>query len=317
MNRSEFMAGLRKLLVSIPEDEREEALQYYEGYFEDAGPENEGNVIKELGSPEKVASIIWADSKEGSRESGEFTETGYTDVRFDERKRPACRENPPQKRQGKDEAHKSENAYSYHETSYTTSGLGVGSGAQGAGARQETDGRGQDDGGYKAGSGYGAGDGYGSGGGYGAGGGYGTGGAYGQGRRAAGEMRTNKTVKIVMIIVLALVVLRMFGWLVPAVFGGVMGIVGVLLGIFGCLVGFAFAGVGIAVAGVAVLAVGIGGLAGTFATAILVMGVGLLLIGLGVAFTILMVKVCLVVYPAVFRFVVNLVRRIFNGREAA
>lgn len=130
-------------------------------------------------------------------------------------------------------------------------------------------------------------------------------------------MRTNKTVKIVMIIVLALVVLRMFGWLVPAVFGGVMGIVGVLLGIFGCLVGFAFAGVGIAVAGVAVLAVGIGGLAGTFAAAILVMGVGFLLIGLGVAFTILMVKVCLVVYPAVFRFVVNLVRRIFNGREAA
>ena len=43
MNRSEFMAGLRKLLVSIPEDEREEALQYYEDYFEDAGPENEGS----------------------------------------------------------------------------------------------------------------------------------------------------------------------------------------------------------------------------------------------------------------------------------
>ncbi len=299
MNRSEFMAGLRKLLVSIPEDEREEALQYYEDYFEDAGPENEGNVIKELGSPEKVASIIWADSKEGSRESGEFTETGYSDVRFDERKRPACRENPPQKREGKDEAHQAENAYSYHETSYTTSGPGVGNGPR------EAAGRGQDDGGHGAGNGYGAGS------------GYGTGGAYGQGRRAAGEMRTNKTVKIVMIIVLALVVLRMFGWLVPAVFGGVMGIVGVLLGIFGCLVGFAFAGVGIAVAGVAVLAVGIGGLAGTFAAAILVMGVGFLLIGLGVAFTILMVKVCLVVYPAVFRFVVNLVRRIFNGREAA
>ena len=63
MNRSEFMAGLRKLLVSIPEDEREEALQYSEDNDEDAGPENEGNLIKDLGSHEKVASINWADSK--------------------------------------------------------------------------------------------------------------------------------------------------------------------------------------------------------------------------------------------------------------
>lgn len=324
MSRSEFMAELRKLLVSIPEEEREEALQYYENYFEDAGPENEENVIKELGSPEKVASIIWTDSKEGSRESGEFTETGYTDVRFDEKKRPACRENRPQKRHEEEKAYKAENAYSYRETSYTTNGQGVGNGSQEPGARQGADGQGQTDDGYGTGGGYGAGagngsgaeNGYGTSDGYGAGGGYGSGG-YRHGRRASGEARTNKPLKIVLIIVLGVLILRMFGWLVPAAFGGIMGILGIFLGIFGCLVGFALAGVGIAVAGVAVLVVGISGLAGMFASAILVMGVGLLLLGLGVALTILMTKLCMVVYPAVFRFVVNLVRRIFYGKEAA
>ena len=70
MNRAEFMSALEKLLVSISEDERAEALQYYEDYFEDAGPENEEQVIKELGSPEKVAAIIWADIRGGSEKNG-------------------------------------------------------------------------------------------------------------------------------------------------------------------------------------------------------------------------------------------------------
>ena len=37
MNREEFMAKLKALLGDIPADEREEALQYYEDYFDDAG----------------------------------------------------------------------------------------------------------------------------------------------------------------------------------------------------------------------------------------------------------------------------------------
>ena len=37
MNREEFMAKLKALLGDIPAEEREEALQYYEDYFDDAG----------------------------------------------------------------------------------------------------------------------------------------------------------------------------------------------------------------------------------------------------------------------------------------
>ena len=48
MNRAQFMEQLKKLLSDISEAERLEALEYYENYFDDAGPENEEAVIREL-----------------------------------------------------------------------------------------------------------------------------------------------------------------------------------------------------------------------------------------------------------------------------
>ncbi len=80
MSRKEFMEQLEKLLMDIPQEERVEALSYYNGYFEDAGVENEENIIRELESPEKVAKIIKADI--GVDEEMEYTETGYEDTRF-------------------------------------------------------------------------------------------------------------------------------------------------------------------------------------------------------------------------------------------
>ena len=55
MNRTEYMRQLESLLQNISATEREEALQYYNEYFNDAGPENEQNVIEALGNPVKVA----------------------------------------------------------------------------------------------------------------------------------------------------------------------------------------------------------------------------------------------------------------------
>lgn len=81
MNRVQFMEQLKKLLADIPKDERDEALDYYESYFDDAGPENEAAVIRELGSPGKVAAIIKADLKESSEEYAQYTERGYEDTR--------------------------------------------------------------------------------------------------------------------------------------------------------------------------------------------------------------------------------------------
>ena len=80
MNRKEFMDRLEKLLWNISDSEREEALQYYNDYFDDAGPENEDSVIADLVSPEQVAQKIKAGLSDNT---SEFSEQGYRDTRFE------------------------------------------------------------------------------------------------------------------------------------------------------------------------------------------------------------------------------------------
>lgn len=64
MNRNEYMAALRRALSGLPDEERANALRYYEEYFDDAGPENEGEAIAGLGAPESVAAQILNDYRE-------------------------------------------------------------------------------------------------------------------------------------------------------------------------------------------------------------------------------------------------------------
>ena len=64
MDRAQFMRELEELLADISETERQDALEFYNNYFDDAGIENEASVIRDLGSPEKVAAIIKADLKD-------------------------------------------------------------------------------------------------------------------------------------------------------------------------------------------------------------------------------------------------------------
>ena len=60
MNRVEFMQELERLLMDILENDRIDAIAYYHDYFDEAGEDNEAQVIRELGSPEKVAATIKA-----------------------------------------------------------------------------------------------------------------------------------------------------------------------------------------------------------------------------------------------------------------
>lgn len=76
MNRAEFMSRLSSLLQDVPLAEREEALQYYNDYFDDAGEGNEASVIAALGSPEELAKSIKAGLADGGN-AGEFTESGF------------------------------------------------------------------------------------------------------------------------------------------------------------------------------------------------------------------------------------------------
>lgn len=85
MTRAEYMRQLESLLSSVPDSEREEALQYYNDYFDDASDQEDDEVIKSLGSPEELAESIKAGLSDDGNQ-GMFTEDGFktSEVKKDE-----------------------------------------------------------------------------------------------------------------------------------------------------------------------------------------------------------------------------------------
>ena len=110
MDRAEFLNRLEAQLLDVPQAEREEALQYYEDYLNDAGDAGDFDILQELGTPEEVADSIrsglgqdssgvgersydsqssrsgpagenWQDSSRSGQagDSGYFSENGYVD----------------------------------------------------------------------------------------------------------------------------------------------------------------------------------------------------------------------------------------------
>lgn len=84
MRRDEFIRELEYLLQDIPDEDKADAIAYYRDYLEEAGPEKEEEVIRDFGSPERVAAIIRSDLNGSLEDGGEFTEKGYEDERFRE-----------------------------------------------------------------------------------------------------------------------------------------------------------------------------------------------------------------------------------------
>lgn len=76
MGKEKFLKELEYLLMDLSEEERQEALQYYRDYFEDAGLEHEQDILRELGSPERTAAELKG-SLNGQEDGGEFSERGY------------------------------------------------------------------------------------------------------------------------------------------------------------------------------------------------------------------------------------------------
>lgn len=58
MNKAEYMDALRVHLRRLPKEDQVKALEYFEEYFSDAGPENEAKAIDDLGAPESAAEQI-------------------------------------------------------------------------------------------------------------------------------------------------------------------------------------------------------------------------------------------------------------------
>lgn len=62
MNREQYIKELRSKLINFSSDEKDEAILYYEEYFDEAGDEHEQDIIKELGPVSQLASQINAEA---------------------------------------------------------------------------------------------------------------------------------------------------------------------------------------------------------------------------------------------------------------
>lgn len=253
MNRKDFMAKLEQLLRSIPAEERREALQYYEYYFDDAGAEHEEEVIQELGSPEKVAAMIGADLKPGSEENGEFTEHGFTDERFEEKETPAMRGDHT----------KRGDRYSFHQEENQNRGYSGSYGYENGASRQA-------------------------------------------------KPRTSKTLKVLLIVAIILVVSPVA---VPVILGVAAVVFGLVVAAFVMFAAFVIAAVAVAVSGIAVVIAGMIASIG-LPSALMTVGIGLLMFTFGAIATVATVKLCMVMYPAMVRIIVNICRIPFHGRKA-
>ena len=82
MDRKTYLNELEFLLSDISDEERNDALLFYENYFDEAGIENEAKVIEELGEPSKVAAIIKDSIKGSFDDSIESTESGFDNYQY-------------------------------------------------------------------------------------------------------------------------------------------------------------------------------------------------------------------------------------------
>lgn len=70
MTREEYFICLESYLKDLSLDECREALDYYQNYFDEAGPDKEEEVIEKLGSPKQLAETIL--NSEGVSENASY-----------------------------------------------------------------------------------------------------------------------------------------------------------------------------------------------------------------------------------------------------
>ncbi len=129
MNKEIFLRDLRRFLSDLPQEEREQAMKYYEDYFEDAGPDKEWQVIEELGSPVDIARQIKSTGQE-TIEYGQGTDfhksSAYPDVYSEDNTEnnnaDSKKESPPNHDTGQDNGQPfhTQNSTQYRQGNYGT-----------------------------------------------------------------------------------------------------------------------------------------------------------------------------------------------------
>ncbi|HJB45116.1 MAG TPA: DUF1700 domain-containing protein [Candidatus Mediterraneibacter surreyensis] len=240
MNRMEFMAELERLLADMPEEERQAAVQYYADYFADAGEANEADVIRELGSPAKVAESIKADYY-----GTEFNESDYEHKDYMEK-------------YGQRSSDGSAGSQAGSRAGSAQNGSGNGSGSATGGTKTS-------------------------------------------------RPWTSNTLKLILVIAIAIVL-----W--PVTLGIALTVFGIVVAVVCFFAVLVIAAVSIMIAGGVTVVVGLVAAIAVPPAALVTAGIGILLFVLGLVATVGAVKLCIIVYPAMLRGFVNLCRRPFYGK---
>ena len=75
MNKEAFLKELEKRLRYIPAEDRQDAIEYYEGYIADMGLAEEDDIVSKLGTPKDVAKNILEDCKDKHIDKAEEQKT--------------------------------------------------------------------------------------------------------------------------------------------------------------------------------------------------------------------------------------------------
>ena len=290
MNRAGFMSQLESYLADIPAAEREEALQYYNDYFEDAGAENEASVISSLGSPKEIADNIKAELKgeaiPTSANAGDHAVTKYGQIV------PAG------------EVKTEESAKTESTRSQTADGQsGSSGGAGGAGGQ----------GGF--GSFFGGAGGQGGFGGFGGAGGQGGfSGSFAGAGAAVKEMGRKLPLWAWIVLLIVLITVA------PAIFGVLAGIFGTAVGIiaawFSIIIAFGAAGFGLIVSGIVTSIVSIPCVTVEPIVMVLVLGVGMLLTSIGMLLMMLAVWMAGTATPKLIKWIGSFFKLCWKGIKA-
>lgn len=285
MDRAEFMRRLSDLLQDVPPAEREEALQYYNDYLDDAGEGNEAGVIASLGTPEELARTIKAGLADGGN-GGEFTEAGFQGYERRDKNQIMSTDQKQDERQGGTQEGAKEGTFGGNPGGQQTNGTGSRYGSYG----QQANGAGDTYDAYGTRSNAGQ-------------------NAYGQSGQSGQPGKSMSGGQIALMAILLVLTSPVWIGILGGLLGCVIGLFGGMLGLF-----FAFLAVGVvfSVVGVCLVIGGIAAIFGAPLAGLSLVGVGLILTSLGLLFTCLMVWMVGSVIPALFRGCVNLCSRLFH-----
>ena len=123
---------------------------------------------------------------------------------------------------------------------------------------------------------------------------------------------TSRTLKIILII---LIICVGCSAVIPAVSGIICGILGIIAGMFGIFFAFVIVSFCVAIAGGGLVIAGITTMFSAFPAGLLICGIGLLILAAGILLVAASIRLCSIMVPVVFRFLVSIGRRIFYGRR--